>query len=130
MLEIGKAKTLIVRTRLNGKLVPKLNGGVPETKTVQASVTRTTREALGGQFGPDRNRRLVVTLCAKDMIVFRPAGTRQAVQANLVDLYAYVLRSLANRSNLERAREAKARKAARLAKARQERAEQRLCRPL
>jgi hypothetical protein len=85
-----------------------------------------TLEGLPWNFGPDRNRRMIVTLDAGDLITLRPAGTRRAVSVPVVEVYHWVLRSVANRANLEKARERKARKAERLARQRQARAEKRL----
>jgi hypothetical protein len=52
-----------------------------------APVSRVTREELGGEFGPDQHRQLVVTLEPGDVICFRPKGTRQSVRAPAAWLY-------------------------------------------
>lgn len=52
---------------------------------------RVTAAELGGSFGPDKRRRLVVMLTAGDVIVFRPERTRQAVSLVAADCYRYAL---------------------------------------
>lgn len=135
MTEIGRQKTVVVKTRIrtvrDGKTVYRLvsktdRDGKPETRVVEAAVWRVTREVLGGTFCRDRNRKLVVGLVSKDMIAMRPYGTRQVVRANVIDIYRYILQCEANRKTLVRAREAKARRAQRLADARLKNAEKRL----
>ena len=69
---------------------------------------RLTAGALGYSYGPDRGRRLVVTLAAGDLILFRPERTRQTVSLLAVDAYRYALRCLANAGHLAKARERKA----------------------
>lgn len=76
--------------------------------------------------GPDRGRKLVVSLEPGDLITIRPAGTRRTHQISAFDVYAFMLRSEANRLTLERARARKAKRAARLAAQRQLRAERKL----
>ncbi len=76
-----------------------------------ASAVRVTRAQLGGEFGPDSERRLVVSLVDGDLIEFRPERTRQVKRMAATDLYRYVLRCEVNRVLLERARDAKRRKA-------------------
>ena len=95
-------------------------------------LSRVTAEALDGSFGPDRDRRIVVTLIPgdgkdiPDTISLRPHGTRRAEVGRVSDLYRYLIRSRANAEVLAKARERKARKAQRLADQRQQRAEKRL----
>jgi hypothetical protein len=89
-------------------------------------VRAVTREACGGQFGADSERRLIVSLEAGDLVCVRPAQTRRLYRIQAKDLFHYLLRCEANRMQLERARDKKTRKAERLAKQRQERAERRL----
>ena len=76
-----------------------------------APCSRCTVAALGGNFGPDRRRRLVVTLKAGDIVEFRPERTRQTVTMLATDLYRVALRARASRVHLEKARTSKARKA-------------------
>jgi hypothetical protein len=52
-------------------------------------------DPLGGEFGPDKRRRLVVTCKDGDVIEFRPERTRQTVTVRAVDLYRFALRSRA-----------------------------------
>lgn len=70
-------------------------------------VARVTRNELGGCHGPDKARKLVVTLRDGDIVAFRPHGTRREVTATAHDLYTAVLRWQANKVNLEKARERK-----------------------
>jgi hypothetical protein len=91
---------------------------------------RVTRSTLDGSFGPDRNRRIVVTLTPgdPDLIELRPLGTRRSEKGAVLDVYRYLLRCRVNAGVLEKARARKAAKAVRLAAARQSRAEARLLR--
>lgn len=109
MIEIGKTKIVAVRTKgKDGKLHIKHGpDGQPETKVINADVWRQTRDTLGGQFGRDRARVLVVGLVAVDQLVLYPKGTRQEVRVNIKDIYTWALRNRANRAQLERARERK-----------------------
>ena len=109
MLEIGLTKIRAVRVKgADGKLHKQLGpDGQPETKLVTADVWRQTRDDLGGQFGRDKRRKLVVGLVGVDQLVLYPKGTRQEVRVNLKDIYTWALRSRALRSQLERARERK-----------------------
>lgn len=76
-----------------------------------ASAVRVTRAQLGGEFGTDSERRLVVSLVDGDLIEFRPERTRQVKRMAATDLYRCVLRCEVNRVLLERASDAKRRKA-------------------
>lgn len=87
-----------------------------------------TRNPCGFGFGPDSKRKLIVSLEAGDLIVVRPHRTARPYRMEARDLFRYLLQLEANRLNLERARDRKARKAARLAAQRQARAEKRLLR--
>lgn len=110
MIEIGTTKLVTVRVKDNctGKLVPKIGpDGKPEQKLKESHVWRVTRETLGGNFGLDRNRRLVVGLVSPDQIVFRPQGTRQEVRINIIDAYRIAIQRRANILHLEKARERK-----------------------
>ena len=113
MVEIGKSKIVPVRTRVKGKdgkvAFHKVIGadGQPETKVINADVWRVCRDTLGGQFGRDKHRKLVVGLVGVDQIVLYPQGTRQEVRVNLKDIFTWALRNRALRSQLERARERK-----------------------
>jgi len=85
-----------------------------------------TRDTLGHGFGPDSDKRLVVTLALGDLITCRPARTKRVLSIKASDLWHYLNRCAANLRTLELARERKARKATRLAAQRQQRAEKRL----
>jgi hypothetical protein len=115
MIEIGKTKVIAVRTKSkDGKLhVKRGPDGQPETKVVSADVWRQCRDKLGGQYGRDKHRVLVVGLVAVDQIVLYPKGTRQEVRLNVKDIYSWALRNRVLRSQLERARERKAKLQAR-----------------
>jgi len=114
MIEIGKSRlvTVRVKNKRTGKLEPKIGAdGKPERKIKEAHVWRYTRETLGGNFGLDRNRRLVVGLVGVDQLVFRPQGTRQEVRLNVFDAYRIAIQRQANLAVLERARQRKTAKA-------------------
>lgn len=85
-----------------------------------------TQSILGSRHGPDRQRRLVVSLIAGDLIEFRPYGTSRKYVVGAVEAYEWLLRTKANCALLEKARAKKAKRAERLARQRQERAEKRL----
>lgn len=100
-------------------------------------LSRKTGTELGGNFGPDRGKRLVVTLIPgrpgdggrepiPDLIEVRPIGTRRGERIAVMDVYQFALRCRVNRDLLTRAREAKARKAERQAADRARRAERKL----
>jgi hypothetical protein len=107
--------------RFFGHLRPDGNGGFKPSP-----VQGITREQLGSGFGADRKHRLIVSLEAGDLLVFRPERTSRPVTAKAADVYRWILLCRANSAQLERARARKAAKAARLARQRQERAERRL----
>lgn len=77
----------------------------------ESPVGAVTRDPLGGAFGSDKKRRLVVTLCGGDVIRFRPHGTRRTVDLRAVDAYRWAIQCEANRKILEKARAKKAKKA-------------------
>lgn len=60
----------------------------------ESPVRAVTRETLGGQFGRDRKRRLVVTLAAGDVIAFRPLASPRThtVSGTAQDIYRYLIR--------------------------------------
>ena len=72
------------------------------------TVTRRTINGLSGNFGPDRDKRLVVTLRhagGKDVIALRPERSRGREEViNLEDVYHFAIRARANREHLEKAR--------------------------
>src|SRR5512135_3097545 len=92
-------------------------------------VLRITDTRLPCAFGPDRGRRIVVTLKPNpngDLLTLRPERTRRGETGTLEDVYRFLMRCRVNRELLEKARKRKEAKATRLAKARQDRAEKRL----
>jgi hypothetical protein len=89
-------------------------------------VTRKADVALDGSFGPDRDKRIVVTIHPGGLLTLRPERTRRAETIALLDVYRFAIRCRVGRGQLEKARAAKERKALRLARQRQERAEKQL----
>lgn len=109
MIEIGKSKTIKVREKKHGKMVPKLDAdGNPVTKIISAEVVRCTRNGLDGHFGRDHGRKLVVRLKAGDVIEMWPMGTRQRYSAELKHVFAWMVRGAAAKATLEKARARKA----------------------
>jgi hypothetical protein len=130
---IGKSRSVPVRKRdkKTGKLVAVTDAqGNVETKMVQDEVWRETHGTLGGHFGPDGKRKLVVGLCAGDVLVMYPKGTRQAVSIELKTVYSRCLRDKALRKLLEKANKAKASKQRRRQTRRLDYAEKKLRRPV
>lgn len=112
MIEIGKQKIVKVRTKRGGKLVALLDSdGNQQTKIVSAQVTRCTQNVLGGQFGLDKDRKLVVRLKAGDVLEMWALGTHRHYTAELKRVYAWMLHNAAVTALLEKARARKARKA-------------------
>lgn len=71
------------------------------------AVTRRTIDGLSGNFGPDRGKRLVVTLAyagGRDTIRIRPERSRREEVIALEDVYHFAIRARANRESLEKAR--------------------------
>lgn len=102
---------------------------------LQKPVTRKTAATLGAAYGPDRGKRLVVTLIpgrpkdgthegVPDVIEIRPHRTSRPERMAVIDVYLLAMRGRVNRENLVKA--AAWRKAARLASERIARAEARL----
>lgn len=92
-------------------------------------VTRRTIGSLSGSYGPDRGKRIVVTLVpgngdsVPDVIELRPEGTRRLERMAIVDVYRAALRGRVNLELLTKARERKERKAAARERARIARAD-------
>ncbi len=84
----------------------------------KSKISRTLSIALDGTFGPDRGKRLVVTIRMDGRIEIRPERTTRTETMHLLDLYRYAIRCRVNQAVLARARERKANKAERLARAR------------
>lgn len=87
---------------------------------LRKTVSRITNTALDGCFGPDRGRRIVITLVpgngdtVHDLIQLRPHGTRRSEQIAAVDVYRYAMRCRVGKEQrdkaLAKAQAAKARK--------------------
>jgi hypothetical protein len=90
------------------------------------AVKRRLEARLDGSFGPDRGKRIVVTLHPDGRLELRPERSRRTETVHAIDVYRFAVSCRANRDNLERARTIKARKAQRLADERQRRAEKKL----
>lgn len=79
-------------------------------------VRRIARETLGAQFGPDRNRRLVITIVpgdgdkVPDMLLLKPLGTgsKRTERIAVIDCYRLAMRARVNLAVLEKARSTKA----------------------
>lgn len=112
MIEIGRTKIVAVRVRKpNGELVPAFNSDdTPVTKVVSDQIHRVTRSVLKGQFGCDKDRRLVVGLEAGDLLTLRPQGTRQQVSVEIMKVYEWVLHCRAVSTHMAKLREKKAAK--------------------
>lgn len=99
-----------------------------------SKVRRVTAGALDGAFGPDRDKRVVITFIPgdgktggiPDVFELRPLRTRRAERIAVIDVYRFALRSRVNAEVLAKARDKKARRAEVLARRRQESAERRL----
>jgi len=98
---------------------------------VSSKVKRVTAGKLDGSFGPDRNKRLVVTFIPgdgkdiPDTIELKPIRARgfRTERIAVIDAYRYAMRCRVNLKLLEKARAKKSRKAERLAVQRLRRAE-------
>lgn len=134
MIEIGQNKTVMLRKRdkATRKLLPVLDPVTqePVTQVISSEVTRVTRNKLGGHFGRDKHRKLVIKLGAGDVLIMWPQGTRQKVSIEIVKVYAQALRYKALTTLAEKARARKAAKAAARANARMRYAESKLRRPV
>lgn len=96
-------------------------------------VGRRGHHPLDGSYGPDRGRRLAITLVpgtdsVPDLIEIRPEGTRRTETVAVMDVYRWAVHNRVLRIRLEKAREAKSRKAERSAYARRMRLERKLSR--
>ena len=91
---------------------------------------RTVAARLDGSFGPDRGKRIVVTLHPDGRLELRPERTRRGEVIALVDAYRWAVQCRVNAGTRAKREARKAKHAERLAAQRQARAEQRLTRPL
>lgn len=98
-----------------GQLIPVRDGETGEIVGERpAVVARVTRDVLGGQFGSEKDKRVVVELRDGDVIALRPLrspGDKRTLTIEVKDLWAYLNRCKANLATLEKARERKAAKA-------------------
>ncbi len=78
-------------------------------------ISLATKAVLGGNYGPDKNKALVVSLRDGDVIAFRPLGRTKKAEVTIEakDVYAVCLRYAANKRHLEKARNKKTAVAAR-----------------
>lgn len=70
-------------------------------------IWRQSREPLGGKFGKDKHRHLVVGFIEPDLLVCYPKGTRARVTIDIKQAYFHALYALAIHQHLERARKRK-----------------------
>src|SRR5262245_45144725 len=94
----------------------------------ESPVKAMTLDPLGGAFGADKKRRLIVTLGAGDVLIFRPEGTtkKREISLRAEDAYRFAIQCRANKAQLEKARSRKAAKAERRERARIDRQERAL----
>lgn len=71
-------------------------------------VKAVTIDPLGGAFGADKKRRLVVTLAAGDTIRLKPHGTRREVSVLASDVFRYAIMCIANGARMAKLRDRKA----------------------
>jgi len=73
-------------------------------------VTRATKGALGSSFGPDRERKIIVTLvpgnglAVPDLITLRPQRTQRIETIPIEAIYRYAIQCRVNCQRLEKAR--------------------------
>lgn len=80
--------------------------------SIQSPVRVKTVEVLGSGYGPDDDKRLVVTAHRDDLLGVRPERTGRELFIKAKDLYALLVRRDAQRQLLEFARAKKAKRAA------------------
>jgi hypothetical protein len=71
---------------------------------VPSPVRAVTVGELGGAFGSDKHRKLILSCEAGDVVVIRPQGTQRPLSMTAVDIYRYMLRNEANKVVMEKAR--------------------------
>lgn len=103
-----------------------VKAGRREPPKRNGAITRKINVELDGSFGPDRGKKIVLTILPNGMLELRPEKTRRAEQVHMLDVYRFALRCRVNRGQLEKARAKKEARAIRLAAQRQQRAEKRL----
>lgn len=77
-----------------------------------AETVRVTKEVLGGNFGSDKRKRLIVTLAPGDIIKVRPERTQREESCTVEALYSWMLRCKADKLWGVRMQERKAKKKA------------------
>ena len=98
-------------------------------------VRRVTTSALDGTFGPDRRKRIVITLIpgngadVPDTLELRPERTKRPERIAVLDVYRFAMRCRVNCQLLTKARERKAKKEAARERARIARADRKLSQP-
>lgn len=117
MIVIGHKRMRVVKTLTKDpatgkrKLIPKLENGEPMTRQVANEPVRITRAALNGHFCRDSGRKLVVKLKDGDVLELRPQGCKKGTYtATLFDIYAWMIRSSADRVKMTKLRDIKAHK--------------------
>ena len=103
-----------------------VKAGRREPPKRNGAITRKVDVELDGSFGPDRGKKIVLTILPNGILELRPEKTRRAEQVHMLDVYRYAVRCRVNRGQLEKARAKKDARATRLAAQRQQRAEKRL----
>lgn len=84
--------------------------------TLQKPVRRRSSTRLGGEYGPDRGREIVVSIVPNphgDLIELRPHGTRRSEVVLIAELYKTLLRRRIMAEAHARAKARKERRAAR-----------------
>jgi hypothetical protein len=67
-----------------------------------------TVNPLGGSFGSDKHRRLIVELAEGDTIRMKPEGTRRWISLEAKHVYQHALMSVANKARMEKLTKRKA----------------------
>lgn len=101
-----------------------------------SQVRRATVGTLPARFGPDRDKRLVLTYTpgdgdkVPDMLTLRPLRTKRSESIAVLDVYAYAMRCRVNLAVLEKVRGRKAAKQLKREARAIRAAEKRLTRPI
>lgn len=94
--------------RTFGHQRPIRNGDGDITGQKYSPVRVRTIDPLGGQFGADKKRRLIVELAEGDTIRMKPEGTRRWISLEAKHVYQHALVSIANRVRSEKMNKRKA----------------------
>lgn len=79
-----------------------------------SKVKRITLGKLDGSFGPDKNKRIVLTFIpgdgdkVPDLLTLRPLRTQRSETIAVLDIYRYAMRCRVNLAVLDKARKSKA----------------------